>query len=189
MSVCASCRMALRQRLLVHNRRSMSSKASSTAHQILSKPTWSIRSLLPSTAATAAAAAEPVTPAQLRHLLRLAALPLPRCADEERSMIATLQSQLQFVRAIQRVDTSGVEPLRAIRDATGEGVRETAVGLDALRDVLARETLVGHYKRPKRVKEKVTSESENWDVMSTASRKAGNYFVVQSKKDGDEGVS
>ena len=103
-------------------------------------------------------------------------------------MIATLQSQLQFVRAIQRVPTEGVEPLRAIRDETEEGLRESTIGLDALKDVLDKETLVGHYKRPKRVKEKVESDAEQWDVLGTASRKAGKYFVVQSKQSlGDEG--
>lgn len=97
-------------------------------------------------------------------------------------MIATLQSQLQFVRAIQRVDTRGVEPLRAIRDETEEGVRESTVGLEALRDVLAKETLVGHYKRPKRPQEKMESDAENWDALATASQRAGKYFVVQGRK-------
>lgn len=97
-------------------------------------------------------------------------------------MISTLQSQLQFVRAVQRVDTTGVEPLRAIRDETEEGVKENTITLDSLKGILDAETRVGHYQRPRRVKQKVESEAENWDALSTASRKAGRFFVVQSKK-------
>lgn len=102
-------------------------------------------------------------------------------------MLDTLHSQLQFVRAVQRVNTDGVEPLRAIRDETADAVRENTIGLEQLKDVLAREALVGHYKRPKRVKEKVESEAEKWDALSTASRKAGKYFVVESGAKQEEG--
>lgn len=97
-------------------------------------------------------------------------------------MIATLQSQLQFVKAVQRVDTKGLEPLQAIRDETEEGRKQSAIGLEHLKDVLAKETRVGHYQRPRRVKEKMKSEAENWDALSTASKKAGKYFVVESAK-------
>ena len=97
-------------------------------------------------------------------------------------MIATLQSQLQFVRAVQRVNTSGVEPLRAIRDETERAVKESTIGLQALRHVLDKEEKVGYYQRPRRVREKVSSEAEGWDVLKTASRRAGKFFVVQGKK-------
>lgn len=101
-------------------------------------------------------------------------------------MIATLQSQLQFVRAVRQVDTKGVEPLRAIRDETEQGTKEITVGLSSLKDILAKETLVGHYKRPRRVKEQLVSEAEDWDALSTASRKAGKYFVVESAKKSED---
>lgn len=105
-------------------------------------------------------------------------------------MIATLQSQLQFVRAVQHVDTTGVEPLRAIRDETEAAQRETTIGLDDLKEILDEEVLVGHYQRPRRVKEPVESAAEKWDALGTASRKAGRYFVVQSeKKKAEEGSS
>lgn len=101
-------------------------------------------------------------------------------------MIRTLQSQLQFVRTVQSVKTEGVEPLTAIRDETEQGVRENAVTLESLRPVLEKEKLVGHHKRPKRIKEQreegERAEAERWDALSTASRKAGKFFVVQSKK-------
>lgn len=102
-------------------------------------------------------------------------------------MIATLQSQLQFARAVQRVDTKGVEPLRAIRDETEAAVKEMTIGLKDLEEVLAKETLVGHYQRPRRAKERIESNAENWDALATASRKAGKYFVVESGKKAEAG--
>ncbi|CAM1503873.1 Fc.00g014640.m01.CDS01 [Cosmosporella sp. VM-42] len=181
MSICTNCRLALRRAIHhTRNTRTISTKAA----DILKTPTWSIRSLLPTSASTP----EPITPSQLHHLLRLSALPLPRTPEEETSMITTLQSQLQFVRAVQRVDTTGVEPLRAIRDETEDAKRENSVNLEDLKDVLEKEVLVGHYKRPRRVKEKVESEAEKWDALSTAGRTKGRYFVVQSgKKEATEG--
>lgn len=101
-------------------------------------------------------------------------------------MIATLQSQLAFVRAVQRVDTKGVEPLSAIRDETEQAIRENTIGLEDLKEALAKEVHVGHYQRPQRVKEKLSPDEEKWDALATASRKAGKYFVVQSAKTQDQ---
>ncbi|KAL7923007.1 hypothetical protein ACQKWADRAFT_290954 [Trichoderma austrokoningii] len=190
MSLCSRClRKSLHLRLRPHLRiisAPLSSKASSsTAQDILSKPTWSVSSLLPSQ--SHATPSETITPAQLHHLLRLSALPLPKSPAEEQSMIETLQSQLQFARAVQRVNTKGVEPLRAIRDETDAAVKENTIGLDDLKDTLAKEALVGHYQRPRRVKEQIKSDAENWDALSTASRKAGKYFVVESGKKAEAG--
>ncbi|GJN74339.1 hypothetical protein VFPFJ_06975 [Purpureocillium lilacinum] len=159
------------------------SPSSSVADILSGGPSWSIRTL------RGDQPTEPITPAQLHHLLRLAALPLPKTPAEEDAMIATLQGQLRFVRAVQRVDTAGVEPLRAIRDETEEGVREQTIGLQDLKDALHKEQLVGHYRRPKRVKERVDSEAEKWDALATASKKAGKYFVVDSGKGKDGGAS
>lgn len=191
MSICARCRssclrQSLRARPIVLSAPlSTKSPSSSTAQDILSKPTWSVSSLLPSQSHHESP--EVITPAQLHHLLRLSALPLPKSPAEEQSMIATLQSQLQFARAVQRVDTKGVEPLRAIRDETEAAIRESTIGLDDLEDVLAKETLVGHYQRPRKVKERIQSDAENWDALATASRKAGKYFVVESGKKAEAG--
>lgn len=179
MALCNNCRLGLRQAL--RHLRPISTKPSTASPQdILAKPTESVRSLLSSTTD------ETITPTQLHHLLRLSALPLPKSKPDEDAMIATLQSQLRFVRAVQRVDTSGVEPLRAIRDETEQGVREGAITLDKLKGLLGEETRVGHYQRPRRVKKKVESEAEDWDALATASRRAGRFFVVQSKKKGQD---
>lgn len=98
-------------------------------------------------------------------------------------MISTLQDQLHFVRAVQRVDTTGVEPLRAIRDETEEARRENTISLADLQGVLDAEEHTGHYKRAKRVRERIVDEgSEKWDVLGTAGKTAGKYFVVESKK-------
>ncbi|RYP93721.1 hypothetical protein DL770_000093 [Monosporascus sp. CRB-9-2] len=184
--------------------------------RILSKPTWSVRSLLPSSPAATPAQAHPyetatkITPQTLSHLLRLSALPQPAPGSEEEArMLADLEAQLGFVRAIREVDTRGVAPLRAIRDETAAGAREQAVGLDALRDALAAEDVVGHARRPRRRRgvggvgggsEGETgrgggagtgrrNEVEDWNVLGGAGETAGPYFVVRSGgADGGGGV-
>ncbi|KAI1151738.1 hypothetical protein F4825DRAFT_347438 [Nemania diffusa] len=171
---------------------------------LLSRPTWSVRSLLPPSAAPSHPTT--ITPKTLHHLLRLSALPLPQTPDEESQMLATLSSQLHFVRAIQGVDTAGVAPLRAIRDETALGLREQTLGLAELKDVLELEDVVGHARRPRRrrtqtqtpprtleqqssprvkggggEKQKQVPNEEDWDVLGNASETArGRYFVVRS---------
>ncbi|KAI1820962.1 hypothetical protein F4861DRAFT_521022 [Xylaria intraflava] len=113
----------------------------------LSQPTWSVRSLLPPTNSPSTTT---ITPETLHHLLRLSALPPPKSPAEESQMLATLSSQLHFVRAIQRVDTAGITPLRVIRDETAQGLREQTIGLAQLQDALALEDVVGHARRPRR---------------------------------------
>ncbi|KAM0427303.1 hypothetical protein ACHAPT_007738 [Fusarium lateritium] len=190
MALCPSCRLALRRAITTTRSieppttRTLTTK--STAASILDKPTWSVRSLLPSSASSAPA--ETITPTQLHHLLRLSALPLPPTPADEAAMINTLQNQLQFVRAVQRVDTTGVEPLRAIRDETDAARSEVTIGLADLDEALSSEVLVGHYQRARRVRDKVESEAEKWDALGTAGRTAGRYFVVESGKKDVEGI-
>ncbi|KAK1639752.1 hypothetical protein BDP81DRAFT_391816 [Colletotrichum phormii] len=157
------------------------------ASSILSKPTWSVASLLPPSSKGAAAeesTREPISRAKLYHLLRLSALPLPESEAEETAMLRTLHSQLHFVRDVQSVDTTGVEPLRSLRDETTEGVTEATIGLQELQNALGKEIPFGHKKRPKRLRgEKVDTQGiEDWNTLETASRTAGKYFVVQSSK-------
>jgi hypothetical protein len=106
-------------------------------------------------------------------------------------MLRTLESQLHFVREIQSVDTTGIEPLQAIRDETSEGIREITIGLDALKDALSQERVVGRHRRPRRRRreelvggegrnEKERNPEEDWDVLGMAERKVGRYFVVDS---------
>ncbi|KAI0485452.1 hypothetical protein F4859DRAFT_382180 [Xylaria cf. heliscus] len=178
---------------------------SPSAATLLSRPTWSVRSLLPP-------ASEPSTttipPSTLHHLLRLSALPQPTTPTEESQMLATLSSQLHFVRAIQGVDTTDIPPLRVIRDETSAGLRAQTIGLAELAEALQAEDVVGHARRPRRRRggreagssdkggeggdtdsareqgqgqEQVRNEAEDWDVLGSASETArGRYFVVRS---------
>ena len=108
---------------------------------ILAEPSWSVRSLLPDQAAVQAKTS--VTPQQLRHLLRLSALPQPSNPEEEQSMLRTLESQIHFVQEMQRVDTTGVEPLRSIRDESPAAVKEATFGHEQLKDAFAKERVSG----------------------------------------------
>ncbi|KAH8888175.1 hypothetical protein GQ53DRAFT_654646 [Thozetella sp. PMI_491] len=146
---------------------------------VLSRSTWSVRSLLPS--GTAAADETTISSSQLHHLLRLSALPMPRTPEEETKMIQVLQSQLRFVRDVQAMDTEGVEPLRSIRDETEDGMKEAAIGLAQLREALANETAHGHSKRPRMEKKDSKPAGDgDWDVLGTAAEKVGRYFVVRT---------
>lgn len=151
--------------------------------RLLSKPTWSVASLLPSN--DSPGSTPTVTSRQLHHLLRLSALPPPKDEREEREMLATLSSQLHFVKEIQRVDITGVKPLHSLRDETLEGERVTELGLDALQDALAKEEIRGkHHKRIRRkgdVQKQLTNDSQ-WDVLGNASKKVGRYLVVEGGK-------
>ncbi|KAI6382619.1 hypothetical protein MCOR25_000620 [Pyricularia grisea] len=159
---------------------------------LLSRPTWSVRSLLPPTTSSSEPSSTTISPSQLTHLHSLSALPNPTTPSTLESLTRTLQSQLHFVRAIQAVDTTGVAPLSAIRDETAAGRREQTVTLDQLAEVLQSERPIGRAGRPRRLK--ATAATTNvaeaglvsrdgepgWDVLGTAKRRAGQYFVVKS---------
>ena len=104
-------------------------------------------------------------------------------------MLATLGAQLHFVRQVQAAaasgEVSGLEPLRSLRDETEDGISEIEVGRETLANVLSKEQTKGkYYPRPRRRKDgESTSEKEDeWDVFANASRKVGQYFVVERKK-------
>lgn len=96
-----------------------------------------------------------------------------------------MHTQLQFVRDIQSVDTTGVEPLRAIRDETSAGLAETTITLDRLRDGLDRETVFGYRRRPRRVRTDEARERSGEELLvdeATEERRERGYFVVESGK-------
>jgi hypothetical protein len=99
-------------------------------------------------------------------------------------MLDTLAAQLHFVGEIQRVDTTGVRPLRAIRDETEAAQKEQTIGLDTLKEALAKEKVIGKWHR--RIQRDTTpadaKDVENWDVLGSAERKVGKYFVVESER-------
>lgn len=100
-------------------------------------------------------------------------------------MISDLQSQLQFVRAIQEVDTEGVEPLVALRDESVEGEREGTIGLEEMRGELGKEGVVGMRGRIVRRKDGDGGEEEGKesDLLDQAPRRWGRYVVVDTAKD------
>ncbi|KAF7184251.1 hypothetical protein CNMCM7691_004937 [Aspergillus felis] len=148
---------------------------------ILPKPSWSVKSLLPSESAIESTT---VTPKQLHHLLRLSALPQPASKEEEDAMLRTLKSQIHFVKEIQSVDTTGVEPLQAIRDETPEAIQENTIGLEQLKEAMAKERVVGRNRRIHRVESARNDrpDGDAWDgnALGYASKTKGKFFVVET---------
>jgi Asp-tRNA(Asn)/Glu-tRNA(Gln) amidotransferase C subunit len=153
---------------------------------LLEKPTWSVKSLLPSAGSQSTPT---VTPKQLRHLLRLSALPLPKDEQEEAEMLKTLESQIHFVREIQKVDTAGVEPLRAIRDESAEGIEEQTITLTDLQEHLDAEEVVGRNGRIRRRPrdDQEAKEAQAWDPFAMSEGKSkGRYFFVRKEKNAQD---
>ena len=99
-------------------------------------------------------------------------------------MISTLSSQLHFVKEIQKVETTGVEPLQSLRDETAAGEQEAELGLEAMKDALALEEVRGkHHKRIRRRNAERVQKEDEWDVLGTAEKKVGRFFVVDGGKD------
>ncbi|KAF2766088.1 hypothetical protein EJ03DRAFT_384925 [Teratosphaeria nubilosa] len=151
--------------------------------QLLSKPAWSISSLLPLSDPPPTDTPS-ITPKQLHHLLRLSALPPPASPEEEARMLSTLTWQLHFVREIQKVDTTGVEPLTSLRDETAEGRKEAEIGLEQLKEAMEREEVKG--KVLKRIRRRrggnVEKEVEDWDVLRMAGKNSARCFVVEANE-------
>lgn len=149
--------------------------------ELLSKPTWSVATLLPKSPDSDSTE---VSSKQLRHLLKLSALPPPKDAAEEAKMLRTLSSQLHFVNEIQKADTTGVQPLQSLRDETAQGEQEAELGLEALKDALAAEDVRGKFHpRIRRRREGLQSgKADDWNVLGAAGKKTGRYFVVEGGK-------
>lgn len=101
-------------------------------------------------------------------------------------MISDLQSQLRFVRAIQEVDTEGVDALVALRDQTEEGEREGTIGLEEMRGELGKEEVVGmrgSIVRRKGAEGEGESAGGGLDLLAQAPRRLARYVVVDTAKD------
>lgn len=157
---------------------------SSYIQSMLAQPSWSVRSLLPSEASTEDAQFDR---SELHHLLKLSALPLPKSKDEEQRMLRTLKSQIHFVKEIQKIDTSGVEPLVAIRDETVEAIREQTVTLETLQPYLDKEKQIGGNGTVRRQKPTEMIRHSGWDPFEMGkgkeTRKRGKYFYVKKQKE------
>ena len=153
---------------------------------MLAIPSWSVRSLFKSQTSETLQSAS-VTREQLHHLLRLSALPLPESETEEASLLGDLNAQLRFVRAIQKVDTEGVEPLVGIRDETQEAQLEEEINLASLKEDLEKEEVVGPRRRIRRrpgVKVE-QNDAENWDSLACAPKTKGRFIALETKKLGE----
>lgn len=157
--------------------------------ELLSKPTWSVRSLLPTDEQIGST--DKITDEELDHLFRLSALPLkdltiPEEKKKHQSIKRDLLTQLHFVQEIQKVDTTGVEPLVAIRDETEAGKMEATIDMSDpdIRKTLRSEVVKGRNMRPRRRRDAVvdTRGAEDWDALSTAKYTLASrrYFVVNS---------
>lgn len=103
-------------------------------------------------------------------------------------MLQTLESQIHFVKEMQQVDTTGVDPLRSIRDETPSAVKETTIGLDQLRDAMGMERVSGRSNRIERVhgEKNTRPDGDTWDgnALGSASKTKGKYFVVETAGNG-----
>ncbi len=188
---------------------------------LLETPTWSVSSLLPPTPrrskesdgsilfswqqsnpAYDAEAEEEITKGKLHHLLKLSALPPPKSEEEENQMLQDLRDQVHFVKEIQKVDTTGVQPLVAIRDETSEHREEKTITRATLAEFIALEEKKGNNGTIRRRKDtyQVTSfspDSQPWREDPTPwsrvedpwamgegseTRKMGKFFFVKRKQ-------
>lgn len=102
-------------------------------------------------------------------------------------MLKTLESQIHFVKQIQKVDTTGVEPLVAIRDETAEAIQEQTITLEKLKPYLDQEEKVGNNGTIRRRKPTDMITESGWDPFELGdgkeTRKKGKYFFVKKEKD------
>lgn len=99
-------------------------------------------------------------------------------------MLKTLSSQLHFVKEIQKANTTDVRPLQSLRDETAQGEQEAELGLEALREALAAEDVRGtfHPRIRRRRDEAQPTKKDEWNVLGSAGKKTGRYFVVEGGK-------
>lgn len=151
---------------------------------MLAQPSWSVRSLLPDSTSNDS---KQVTKEQLHHLLKLSALPLPRSVEEEQRMLNTLESQIHFVKEVQKIDTSGVEPLVAIRDETAEAIGEQTITLETLQPYLDKEKKIGGNGTIRRQKPTDMIRDSGWHPFEMGdgkdTRKKGKFFFVKKQKE------
>ncbi|CAG8033800.1 unnamed protein product [Penicillium salamii] len=147
---------------------------------MIGAPNWSVKSLLPNPASKPPPS---ITPKELHHLLRISALPQPASPEEEQSMLDTLESQIHFVKEIQLVDTTGVEPLPRIRDETSDAVKEHKIGVEQLKEYLAKEQTSGRRGKIQRIVgvKNDRPDGEAWDgnALKSATKTKGKYFTVE----------
>lgn len=99
-------------------------------------------------------------------------------------MLATLESQIHFVKQVQSVDATNVEPLQCIRDESPDAVKEKTIGLDRLKEAMSKEQVFGRQNRIRRIETEKSDQPDGdaWDgnALGHASKTKGRYFVVET---------
>lgn len=102
-----------------------------------------------------------ISATQLDHLLKLAALPNFKNEDARSEMMKDLADQLHFVKNVQEVDTTGVEPLRNITQDQNQGA------------ALTYKEAVAHGEAARSIDQK-----SNFKYPSLAKRTKNRHYVV-----------
>jgi len=100
-------------------------------------------------------------------------------------MLQTLNSQLHFVREIQKLKTHSVDPLKCIRDESAEANLEREIGYEELKGALENGGIGRKHSAASRKSTdtlEAPKELDDWDVLKQAERKAGRYFIVETGK-------
>lgn len=104
-------------------------------------------------------------------------------------MLKTLESQIHFVKEIQRVDATGIAPLQSIRDESPGAMKENTIGLDKLKEALSKEQVFGRRKKTQRTRTERNERPDGnaWDgnAFGYASKTKGHFFVVETSKGSD----
>lgn len=99
-------------------------------------------------------------------------------------MLEMLESQIHFVREIQRVDTTGVVPLQSIRDESPDAIKENTIGLSHLQDAMSKEKVVGRRRKIQRQPSQKNGQPDGtaWDgnALRHASKTMGRFFVTET---------
>lgn len=143
----------------------------------LSKPTWSVSSLL----SDKPIEDRLIPKEKFEHLLRLSGLPTRTKHTED--LRRDVSEHLHFVDALQEVNTDGVEPLVVLRNETEQGVKDITIGLEDLKEALDKEEIKGRMKRPRRKSEEVVMTIDNEvKVEELAERESADPQLLARKK-------
>lgn len=99
-------------------------------------------------------------------------------------MLETLESQIHFVKQVQSVDATGVEPLQCIRDESPDAMKENTIGLEQLKEAMSKEKVSGRRRRIQRLEgeRNTRPDGDVWDgdALSSASKTKGRFFMVET---------
>lgn len=158
--------------LVRHDSSKARQESSAAIDKLLRKPSWSVKSML-SGSTDSPTSVKPVTAAQLEHLLKLSALPVPLDTHVRDGMMKDIDDQLHFVNEVRRIDTKGIKPLLNLTEDQEDDVLDYEQAMKEGAEMDAR-TLEAHFDYP-----------------TLASRRRNRYYNVSgglvNDKDNAEG--